>query len=31
MMLQFEANAVRFIRELPGGDRLKRATSDAET
>jgi hypothetical protein len=31
MMFQFEANPVHFIRELPGGDRLRQATSDAET
>jgi hypothetical protein len=28
---QFEANAVRFLRELPGGDHLKQVTNDAET
>jgi hypothetical protein len=31
MMFPFEANPIRFIRKLPGGDRLKQATSDAET
>jgi len=31
MLFPFDANPVRFIRELPGGDRLKQATSGAGT
>jgi len=30
-IFQFEANPLRFIRDLSGGDHLKRATSDAKT